>query len=274
MAKIKLTTARKSTSQNALTTARKSTSGTRPPGPAMKFASYAPQKRLNLTPASPSGSEVSGTSGASRGNDPQGGVARKSTRSRAAPHGREGIATKSTMPRFPGSGPLDGARPGFRPAIKMPSKFPRPAPPSTVSGQSGVSVDSDRTVVGSGNQRTDGVRVTRPVRKHAQPTRKAPKARALQEIRRYQSSTELLMRKLSFQRVVRELSQTFCPDLRFQSEALGALQEASEAYMTGVFEDTNMCAIHAKRVTIMPKDMQLAIRLRHHPNLSSSSARA
>ncbi|NWR11736.1 H33 protein, partial [Paradoxornis webbianus] len=51
-------------------------------------------------------------------------------------------------------------------------------------------------------------------------------------------------------------------DLCFQSAAIGALQEASEAYLVGLFEDTNLCAIHAKRVTIMPKDIQLARRIR------------
>uniref|UniRef100_A0A0K0DP22 Histone H3 n=1 Tax=Angiostrongylus cantonensis TaxID=6313 RepID=A0A0K0DP22_ANGCA len=65
-----------------------------------------------------------------------------------------------------------------------------------------------------------------------------------------------------FQRLVREIAQDFKTDLRFQSAAIGALQEASEAYLVGLFEDTNLCAIHAKRVTIMPKDIQLARRIR------------
>lgn len=85
---------------------------------------------------------------------------------------------------------------------------------------------------------------------------------ALREIRRYQKSTELLVRKLPFQRLVREIAQEFKPDLRFQSTAVLALQEATEAYLVGLFEDTNLCAIHAKRVTIMPRDMQLARRIR------------
>ena len=85
---------------------------------------------------------------------------------------------------------------------------------------------------------------------------------ALREIRRYQRSTELLLRKLPFQRLVREIAQGFKTDLRFQSSAVVALQEASEAYLVGLYEDTNLCAIHAKRVTIMPKDIQLARRIR------------
>ena len=85
---------------------------------------------------------------------------------------------------------------------------------------------------------------------------------AVREIRRYQKSTELLIRKLPFQRLVREIAQDFKTDLRFQSSAVVALQEASEAYLVGLFEDTNLCAIHAKRVTIMPKDLQVARRIR------------
>ena len=122
------------------------------------------------------------------------------------------------------------------------------------------------------------------------PHRFRPGTVALREIRRYQKSTELLIRKLPFQRLVREIAQDFKTDLWFQSAAIGALQvwmifsisdliefaiciswllilylwlqEASEAYLVGLFEDTNLCAIHAKRVTIMPKDIQLARRIR------------
>ena len=94
------------------------------------------------------------------------------------------------------------------------------------------------------------------------PHRFRPGTVALREIRRFQKSTELLIRKLPFQRLVREIASEFKNDLRFQSSAVLALQEAAEAYMVGLFEDTNLCAIHAKRVTIMPKDMQLARRIR------------
>ncbi len=88
------------------------------------------------------------------------------------------------------------------------------------------------------------------------PHRYRPGTVALREIRKYQKSTELLIRKLPFQRLVREIAQDFKTDLRFQSSAVLALQEAAEAYLVGLFEDTNLCAIHAKRVTIMPKDIQ------------------
>ena len=85
---------------------------------------------------------------------------------------------------------------------------------------------------------------------------------ALREIRRYQKTAELLIRKLPFNRLVREVTQDFKTDLRFQAQAIMALQEAAEAYLVRLFDDTNLCAIHAKRVTIMPKDMQLARRIR------------
>ncbi|XP_010610324.1 histone H3.1 [Fukomys damarensis] len=85
---------------------------------------------------------------------------------------------------------------------------------------------------------------------------------ALREIRRYQKSTELLIRRLPFQRLVREIAQDFKTHLRFQSSAVMAMQEACESYLVMLFEDTNLCAIHAKRVTIMPKDIQLARRIR------------
>jgi len=94
------------------------------------------------------------------------------------------------------------------------------------------------------------------------PHRYRPGTVALREIRKYQATTELLIPKRKFQNFVREIAQCFKADLRFQSNALMALQEAAEAFLVGLMEDTNLCAIHAKRVTIMPKDMQLARRIR------------
>ena len=94
------------------------------------------------------------------------------------------------------------------------------------------------------------------------PHRFRPGTVALREIRRYQKSTELLLRKLPFQRLVREVASEYKADLRFQATAIAALQEATEAYMVSLFEDSNLCAIHGKRVTVQPKDMQLARRIR------------
>jgi len=94
------------------------------------------------------------------------------------------------------------------------------------------------------------------------PHRYRPGTVALREIRRYQKNTDLLLRKAPFQRLVKEIAQDFKSDVRMQSTAMLALQEAAEAYLVGLFHDTNECALHAKRVTIMPKDMQLARRIR------------
>ncbi|KAJ7833967.1 histone H3, partial [Mycena olivaceomarginata] len=93
------------------------------------------------------------------------------------------------------------------------------------------------------------------------PHRFRPGTVALREIRQYQKSTELLIQRLPFQRLVREIAGDFKTDMRFQSTALAALQEAAEEYLISLFEDTNLAAIHAKRVTIQPKDMTLARRI-------------
>ncbi len=99
--------------------------------------------------------------------------------------------------------------------------------------------------------------------KIAKPHRFRPGTVALREIRKYQKSSDLLLRRMPFQRLVREVVQSLHrEDFRFQASAMAALQEAAEAYLVGLFEDTNKCAIHAKRVTVMPKDMQLARRIR------------
>ena len=85
---------------------------------------------------------------------------------------------------------------------------------------------------------------------------------ALQDIRHFQKTSALLIRKLPFQRLVREIAQDFKTDLRFQSAVILCLQEAAEAYLVRLFDDANLCAIHARRVTILPKDIQLARRIR------------
>lgn len=90
-----------------------------------------------------------------------------------------------------------------------------------------------------------------------------PGTKALREIRKYQRSTELLIRRLPFCRVVKEITQFYSGmDMRWTAKAMIALQEASESYLVGVFEDANLCAIHAKRVTLMVRDIQLARRIK------------
>ena len=108
---------------------------------------------------------------------------------------------------------------------------------------------------------TKAARIRDPLRVR-KPHRYRPGTVALREIRQYQKSHDLLVRRLPFQRLVREIARDFKTDLRFQGSAMLSLQEASESYVVGLFEDSNLLAIHGRRVTIMPKDIQLARRIR------------
>ena len=95
---------------------------------------------------------------------------------------------------------------------------------------------------------------------------------ALREIRRYQKSTECLIKRSPFQKLIREISQEYCicpqgpgtpsMQVRFQSTAIATLQEAAENLIVGLFEDVNLLAVNAKRVTVMPRDIRLALRIR------------
>eukprot|EP00871_Galdieria_phlegrea_P005684 jgi/Galph1/6116/GphlegSOOS_G4666.1 len=129
------------------------------------------------------------------------------------------------------------------------------------------------TVIRIGPQQINGKSST-----SSKAHRYRPGTRALMEIRKYQKSTDLLIRKLPFARLVKEITQHYHHELRWQVEAVLALQTSAEDYLVGLLEvsirvvdnmaqaeclkDANLCAIHAKRVTIMPKDMQLARRIR------------
>jgi len=94
------------------------------------------------------------------------------------------------------------------------------------------------------------------------PHRYHPGTVALREIRQYQKHGDLLLRKAPFIRLVREIAQGIKRDSRWTSTALQALQEAAENHLVDVLQDANLCVIHAKRVTIKPEDIQLALRLR------------
>ena len=104
------------------------------------------------------------------------------------------------------------------------------------------------------------------------PHRYRPGMVALREIRHYQRSTENLIKRTPFQKLIREISQEYqiCPDgpgtpsvqVCFQSTAIAALQEAAENFIVGLFEDVNLLAVHAKCVTVMPHDIRLALRIR------------
>ena len=102
--------------------------------------------------------------------------------------------------------------------------------------------------------------------KEAKKHRFRPGTVALREIKRYQKSTALMLPRAPFQRLVRNICANIDSDLRFQAQGLLALQEAAEAYIVGIFEDSNLCCLHANRVTVMKKDMELARRIRGDAN--------
>lgn len=101
------------------------------------------------------------------------------------------------------------------------------------------------------------------------PHRFRPGTVALREIRKFQKSTELLIRKLPFQRLVKEVAQNYKPDLRFQTNAVAAIQEAAEHYLVNLFTDANTLAIFAKRVTIYKRDFDLVRRMRGERNVDN-----
>ncbi|KAM7397513.1 hypothetical protein PAMA_005693 [Pampus argenteus] len=190
-------------------------------------------------------------------------------------------AKKPAAKKSPKKAPAKKAAPAKKVAKKTPKKTPvkkaKPAkktPVKKAPAKKTAAAKKSKKTKQTARKSTGGKAprkqlATKAARKSApatggvkKPHRYRPGTVALREIRRYQKSTELLIRKLPFQRLVREIAQDFKTDLRFQSSAVMALQEASEAYLVGLFEDTNLCAIHAKRVTIMPKDIQLARRIR------------
>lgn len=166
-----------------------------------------------------------------------------------------GFSTVST-PKTPGPNqrvPTRAAPVGPRPAVTE-----RAAP--TVTPNSGDKVMRRRTAV----KVTAPRGATTPAQ---QPRRRfRPGTKALWEIRKYQKSTDLLIRKLPFARLVRQVAEQQrnpeAEQLRWNAKALLALQEASEHYLVHLFEDSNLCAIHAKRVTLMNRDLQLARRIR------------
>ncbi|ESK96071.1 histone H3 [Moniliophthora roreri MCA 2997] len=141
-------------------------------------------------------------------------------------------------------------------------------PPTPASKRTKTTNTARKSTGGQAPRRQSDVESQLPKKKH----RYRPGTVALREIRKYQKSTDLLIRKLPFSRLVREIAMDMTTDmnedaydkggLRWTSSAIQALQEATEAFLVHLFEDANLCAIHAKRVTIMQRDIQLARRIR------------
>jgi len=191
--------------------------------------------------------------------------------------------TKSNYPNLLGKSPQTPARKSV--GGKSPRAFISPKPKAPVPGPSRATGLDQKKVRGGTGARGPGSpkgQLNTPQsaaksrilkdnsRRESKKHRYRPGTRALMDIRRYQKSTMLLIPKLPFSRLIREVANDIIPrgkELRFQSSALMALQEASEAYITQLMEDTVLCAVHAKRVTIMPRDMRLARRIRGEFNI-------
>ena len=142
-------------------------------------------------------------------------------------------------------------------ASKMPSK----AKAASKKPKSATSKKADMNTA-SQSQKAKKPMSTTQSQAEGRKRRFKPGTVALREIKQYQKSTDLLLPRAPFQRLVREITGAIDGDLRFASQALIAIQEAAEAYLTGVFEDAQLCAIHAKRVTVQKKDLDLARRIR------------
>ncbi|KAG1688605.1 hypothetical protein DVH05_003531 [Phytophthora capsici] len=185
------------------------------------------------------------------------------------------------------SGTDESTPPNSPPPFAASIRRPAVKPPAAASSASSVSTPSPPpnvparrpSVAPVGRQAAIHATPTAPRRKRkATPPRRRPSSptttqtvkrrmnrgeAALREIRLLQRSTKLLLRKLPFARVVREIQTEFTGmGYRWQAEALLALQESAEMYLVRIFEDANLCAIHGKRVTLQVKDIQLSLRIR------------
>ena len=152
-------------------------------------------------------------------------------------------------------------------------RFPAGQRAAVDAGAPAAAATATTTETGSGvrlwTRTGTGEKYDQPAQVGGKPQRARPGARALREIRKYQKSTDLLLRKLPFSRLVREITATYTRrEFKWKGEAILALQEMAEAYLVGLFEDANLCAIHAKRVTIQVKDVQLARRIRGSADLA------
>ncbi|KAL9932233.1 hypothetical protein V8E36_009005 [Tilletia maclaganii] len=140
----------------------------------------------------------------------------------------------------------------------VPAAEPGPSQPSFHAGVKGSKATARKTIGGKAIKMRLAISTVGGVKR---PFRYKSGTVALREIRRYQHNVELLIRRRSFQRLVKEISTAFRPDYRFQSSAIEAMQQATEAFIVKLMVDTCDAAVHAKRKTITPKDMALARRL-------------
>lgn len=146
-------------------------------------------------------------------------------------------------------------------AKSKPAPGPAPAPPPKATARKSFAAAPKATPKA---RKTPSKSKKTPDRATPKKHRFRPGTVALREIRAYQKSTDLLIPRLPFSRLIKEIANSMrnTNGLRFQSLALQALQEAAEAYLVQLFEDCVLCCVHARRVTVMPKDMLLARRIR------------
>ena len=150
--------------------------------------------------------------------------------------------------------------------IRKSSTFRFPRPPSLQRTEFSLPQEYDplkqKKIAEANNARKFSRKIYPRDKKAVRMRRFRPGTVALRDIRKFQKSTDQLIQKLPFRRLVRELALDIDNQKRFQESALRAIQEAAEAYIVSLLEEANLCAIHAKRITIQPKDLQLAKRLR------------
>jgi len=204
-------------------------------------------------------SRYSGSS--SRGSDSSRG---RSSRSRIVQYSKKGERLQTmSLSRSPSPLRRKASLPAHSDAY---SNIPRRSEsPPRISSQKQLKLKRKmQSVEGKAGSAAKRRKHTKMVKNGGKPRRRyKPGEGALREIRKYQMSTELLIRKLPFSRLVREITEGISPvPIRFQALAMESLQTATETYLTQLFEDANQCTIHAKRVTLFPKDMQLALRIR------------
>ncbi|CAG2110181.1 unnamed protein product [Medioppia subpectinata] len=176
-------------------------------------------------------------------------------------------------------GPVDSSVPstsGSGPCIVTPDTAgPTPTVPHTCVDINGVR----RVPIGKGKAKTRLRKATMPKRRsgitvprvpppqETTPRRRKRKNQVRKDIKYLQKTTHTLIKKLPFQRLVREIAPDYMVGVRFQSAAIGALQATIESYITDLFTDAGLLAKHAGRVTVMPKDIQVARRLNNNQNL-------
>jgi len=166
--------------------------------------------------------------------------------------------SQSSNPTTNGSQPSQPSQPATSTQLPQVTNDVPTVATSSLSPITSSSRSPNRAVI-----RSPKLKVSKVNKKSAKNPKPSRNYVWMKEIQRYQKSTDLLIPRLPFQRVVRDVCLELFPskEYRWQALAISALQEAAECFLVTLFEDANLCAIHAHRVTIMPRDMYLARRI-------------